>query len=227
MSQTRKRKLANNTYLNPHEDGTIGVRLHKTDVIVFHPDGSITLDSGGWRTVTTKDRMTRFLPSPWMVHSDKGVWYLCKGRPWMEDAVSTFAFADGITIQNGDVIGAGPIPLVTTRLRKRVREYAKAYIAAMVSGEVPMPGNGDCWFCLFGTPGTDHYLSHISEEERYYVPSLLAKAMERFPVSEAARGFVSDAWAGTDNGKWCEDVGKRQCEKSLRRYLYEKLGSAA
>jgi hypothetical protein len=54
----RECKLANNTVLVQHADGRLAVRLHETDVVTFHGDGSATLNSGGWQTFTTRDRMT-------------------------------------------------------------------------------------------------------------------------------------------------------------------------
>lgn len=60
-----RRKVANNTYAERRGDD-IALRLHQTDVVTFHPDGSITLNTGGWYTVTTKDRMNNALP--------KGTW---------------------------------------------------------------------------------------------------------------------------------------------------------
>ena len=32
----------------------VGVRLHYTDILIFHADGSVTFNSGGYRTPTTK-----------------------------------------------------------------------------------------------------------------------------------------------------------------------------
>ena len=51
--------------------GSVTIRLHSTDIYRIerkHDDGDefahsvITLDSGGWHSVTTKDRINRFLP---------------------------------------------------------------------------------------------------------------------------------------------------------------------
>lgn len=39
------------------EDGTVRFVLHDTAVVTRHPDGSITLDDGGWRTMTTRRAM--------------------------------------------------------------------------------------------------------------------------------------------------------------------------
>ena len=40
------------------EDGVTRVRYHATDVVAFDVD-RVTLDSGGWRTATTKLRMNQ------------------------------------------------------------------------------------------------------------------------------------------------------------------------
>jgi hypothetical protein len=55
-------KVANNTYMTREADGTIRYRLHSTDVVIHHPDGTFTLNSGGWHTVTTKERINRYAP---------------------------------------------------------------------------------------------------------------------------------------------------------------------
>jgi hypothetical protein len=64
------RPLANNTRLVKRGENSIAVILHGTDVVTFHHDGRITLTTGGWNTVTTKDRINTY--SPARVGSVKG-----------------------------------------------------------------------------------------------------------------------------------------------------------
>lgn len=65
------RKLQNNTYLRRRDGGRIAVRLHATDVITFHPDNSITLNTGGWNTITTRQRINSYQPhSVWSKRGD-------------------------------------------------------------------------------------------------------------------------------------------------------------
>ena len=58
-------RLGNNTYLEVSDSdplrGFIGVRLHSTYIVKFWPDGQVTLHTGGWQTVTTKDRINEFI----------------------------------------------------------------------------------------------------------------------------------------------------------------------
>lgn len=56
------KKVGNNTYLVRINPETIGVKLHNTIVVTIHQDGTYTLNSGGWRTVTTKARINQFCP---------------------------------------------------------------------------------------------------------------------------------------------------------------------
>ena len=80
-NKDRGKPIANNTRVVcngtiPFKDGDrdiLAIRLHSTDVVTYYPNGKIMIDSGGWRTVTTKDRINQF--SPFHIWSDKQVWY--------------------------------------------------------------------------------------------------------------------------------------------------------
>lgn len=68
------KKLKNNTYLVRLDSETIGVQLHNTIVVTIHGDGTYTLNSGGWQTVTTKDRINEY--SPVRISQRKYQWYV-------------------------------------------------------------------------------------------------------------------------------------------------------
>jgi len=75
--RTRPFRLAANTYLvegpqadpdNPNgavEDcpSYFAVRFHNTNIVTFHANGDVTLDTGGWKTRTTLHRMRGFFPA--------------------------------------------------------------------------------------------------------------------------------------------------------------------
>ena len=56
-----ERTIANNTKL-VRRGHDIAVRLHRTDVVTFHQDGTVTFDTGGWHTATTRDRLNTYAP---------------------------------------------------------------------------------------------------------------------------------------------------------------------
>jgi len=79
-------RLALNTLLQKRGNSFV-VRLHETDIVTIRPDGTYRLDSGGWKTVTTKARMSDILPRP--VYQAMGIWY-----------VNGIPFYDGMLIES-------------------------------------------------------------------------------------------------------------------------------
>ncbi len=65
-------RLGNNTYLERHFCG-IFVRLHSTNIVLFHENGCVCLFTGGCRTVTTKDRINEFIDGH--IYQSAGEWY--------------------------------------------------------------------------------------------------------------------------------------------------------
>ena len=84
-----KTKVANNTYLVKHPDGSVAVKYHNTEIIVVQPNGDVTVSTSGrgvqkyidrdyrwggygnvqsWTTVSTMERMNEFLPHGWRLY---------------------------------------------------------------------------------------------------------------------------------------------------------------
>ena len=239
------RKIGNNTYLKVRDKSTITILYHSTDVVTYHTDGSTVLDSGGWKTVTTKERINWGLPDGWSLWQERGIWTL---HTRLVNPPAEYTFADGMSIEGDDttVKGEGADPKATQKLRKRVQKYSKDYIDAMLAGEVPAPSAGDCFYCAMreANPGKvsgiesgngrtlgecfkdqDHILSHL--EESYFVPSLLPCAFETFGASLAMKCAISEIWQGKQ-GHW-SSMGFlwTQARKMLSRYMLRQLGEVA
>ena len=83
-----RRKVGNNTYAEILHDNSVGIMLHSTYVVKIHPDDTYTLQTGGWQTVTTKDRINQY--SPVRVYQRKYEWFVKingKEYPFMEGMV--------------------------------------------------------------------------------------------------------------------------------------------
>jgi hypothetical protein len=65
--------VANNTLRIEYNNGTKAIRLHNTDVITETSKGFI-LNSDGWRTATTKERINTY--SPARVWQNNGQWFI-------------------------------------------------------------------------------------------------------------------------------------------------------
>ena len=188
------RPLVSNTRLERRDADTIAVRLYETDIVTFHSDGKITLNSGGWRTITTKDRINSFNPA--YVSTDNGRWFILGtktypgetyvSRDW-ENPLSLFY--DGMQV-NEDGTPVKPVVLSKETLKaekaklRQINRYIDGFIKALREG-METPSGGDCWFCLMKneegvtlgdlTKDNDHLEAHF--KDKYYVPSLLFNAL--------------------------------------------------
>ena len=88
LGSALNRTLGHNTYVAACSTGPVAVWLHRTAVVRVYADGSLRLDSGGWQTVTTADRIRQTLPVGFALESHPGrhrgtpsEWYVVDNRP--------------------------------------------------------------------------------------------------------------------------------------------------
>ncbi len=209
---TKPRIVANNTVRYTAADGATAWRLHHTDVVTHHVDGTWTLDSGGWKTVTTKDRMCQFAPCT--IRSDRGIWYV--GDVPFYDGMKLSA--DGTPITNGHDTAT-----IAQDARALKRKISKFVCLIDTCDALPMPDAGDCFFCQMHEVKTgkplgevtgyaDHLVSHM--DEGYLVGSLLVNAMRD-------RGFTNEGIALHYQMNF-RDTFKR----AVHRYLGRAFGLA-
>lgn len=90
-SRAGRPKLHNNTYAQYAENGEdIEVVLHDTAIVTAHPDGTFTLNTGGWQTITTKRRINEF--SPAQIFQHKWNWYIGNSDTPFENGMRVNAF---------------------------------------------------------------------------------------------------------------------------------------
>lgn len=251
------KKLANNTYVElrllsngvarpalsvqdwqeyPETHRAVAVRLHQTDVVTFTGDGYLILDTGGWKTVTTKDRINTFTPYDVNVWSDKGEWRL-------HYSGGSVPFADGVTLENFSLAGIGFLPVEGTypnesqerlakeakaRLKKDVEDFLKKADRSLEAWAVTvretgsLNTSGDCFYCrglVSDTEGevatgTDHLWSHL--REGYVFPSLFLSAY-------ASKGYRVPGAVFGNSLLYRHDDAK----KVLKQYLLKTLGNSS
>lgn len=237
----QRRKIANNTYLERRGEN-IAVHLHSTDVLTFHPNGDVQFDTAGWKTVTTKQRMNKF-QNVARIWSDKGVWYVRVGTQW-QDNTEPIPYADGLIVHSdGSVTGQGEDPARMLKLKRKIKSFVSEYMEAFSAGNVPAPSNGDCFYCHMVTDEgrslgeVNHDVSHLESHitEKYFVPSLLVRAIKRFPVAPVGQHVLAIAWSPESSSRYPEGItkafggsferiGLEQLTKSLKRYMTEQFG---
>ncbi|HEX9804591.1 MAG TPA: hypothetical protein VGA67_02830 [Candidatus Dojkabacteria bacterium] len=140
IEKAKLTRSGRSTVLIDYADGTSSVRYHDTDVVTFLGDGNVVLNSGGFRSVTTKERINSY--SPVTISQEKGVWYCSTSVE--KDVV----FYDGITFDSvGNLVGER-VEVNEKKIRwhkKRISDYLKRLDKL---DEIPFPDGGDCWLCM-------------------------------------------------------------------------------
>lgn len=222
LNNRQSRKLENHTYLQ-NTGNAIVVKLHETNVVTFQKDGMIILNSGGWLTSTTKDRINKY--SPCRITQAKGLWTV-NGK---------YAFADGITFYKGKVTGVGNVKK-QNKLQAQAKTYVDKFISKLSAGEIDLPSEADCWYCVMHTAdgkslgevtkNQDHIPLHVKES--YFVPSMLFNAIKLYPVSPIAHDWMQYQVRGLKNEcDFFRDGAIRQIKSSLRHYVKQHLAIAA
>lgn len=70
------RKLCHNTYRETDLDGNPCVRYHSTIIVTYLGYDKFRLNSGGWHTSTTKQRLNALLPGNGSIYQKDFVWYV-------------------------------------------------------------------------------------------------------------------------------------------------------
>lgn len=195
--------VARNTLRIKYKDGSEAIRLHDTDVVTFLPSGEVQLNSGGWRTVTTKERINQFANT--RMYQEKGVWY-----------VGGSVFYDNMVLKNGKAkkVLKPNLPAIE-KMKKKIAKF----VALITKDNLPIPDSGDCWYCSLHTKegepmgeafkSHDHLLEHL--KEGYLHGSLLVNAMREAGYRDEQIGFHYQLK--------CADTFKR----AVRKYLQKRL----
>ena len=97
LGKRSEKKIGNNTVLRRLSNGDIAIRYHYTDIITINIMDNIKVNTGGWDTSTTIQRLNKLLPDN--VHL-----YKKKGELFIKGSNGTFEFMDGMIVnQNGDI----------------------------------------------------------------------------------------------------------------------------
>ena len=94
--------VGNNTveYIRP--DGTKVIRFHHTDILEFPAPEEVVFNTGGWKTVTTKQRMNEFQNLATIIQH-KGLWYITTHKD-IFDPNNYTPYFDGIKIRGSLVV---------------------------------------------------------------------------------------------------------------------------
>lgn len=195
----KSRLLARSTLSLEYQDGSKAIRYQDTDVVTFK-DNHVILDSGGWRTVTTKERINT--NTDLRVFAEQGIWYVSLVGKFNKREL----FYDGITFDTeGNLVSESQTPDLD-RIKQVKKQIAKFVKLVDNLEAIPMPEGGDCWGCsMFKT--ADCLQGHL--DEGYLHGSLIVRALEH---------------VGCNNPGLVMHMGiKDTIKRALRRYFKNNL----
>lgn len=216
-----KRLAGRATVARRESDGSVAVRYHATDILTAKPDGSIILNTGGFKSATTKAKINAYLPAG-------------TPRVWQADGLWTVGgkgFRDGMIVgPRGGVTGAASAA-DDSAVRKLVREINRHAKRCGDALPLAMPSGGDDWFSFFATNdgkslgeatgNTEHLRSNMAEG--YVVPSLVWRALVSAGYDPKRQGAVFALVFRADGGtadRWARGLVVR----AVRRYLKARFG---
>jgi hypothetical protein len=181
--------------------GDTHTKLHDTVILTVHKRGGFTVNTGGWNTITTRDRLNKFLPSGNQVYTEKGVIHL-NGTP----------FRETITIGPRGAITPDWTPAKIDRDLKAIKKYVDLY---RTQGLPPIEKSaGDPW--VFGE--VDESVMRDWMESGYRFRRMIPLALAAAGMQEQGVAFYMHD-IDRDNGKIDSCTLGR-----IRRYVRKQLG---
>jgi hypothetical protein len=201
-------KTENNTLRAKLADGREIVRFHHTDIVTIAKRGAITVTTGGWRSVTTKERLNIHLPAGWNVYSGTGTWLI-------RTPAGTYPFADGARFAPD---GRPLNPALLYREEKRVLRdkalVAKFLKKAREKGWADPAG--DPW--VFSQPSRQTMMDWL--KTGYFTARLMQLALESRFKEGGVSIYMSDIARNKGKPRSAFETG------ILRKYIYKSLGVA-
>jgi len=193
----------------------VDIQYHDTIILSFWSD-RFMINSGGWRTMSTKARINEFVPRGFNLSQNRSVWYL-NGLP----------FYDGMIVIRDRIEPDAKAKKELARVVK-IKRQVKAYcdkLAKMIDNHtLKDPGGGDCWLCMMKNTdgklvdGMGHLMSHL--EQKYVHGTLVWNALEDQGCD------VDFLWRAYYRGCDKSGVFKRYAVSAVRRWFYRNLGIA-
>lgn len=229
----KPRKIANNTFRYSTTEGCNVIRLHLTDIATQLANGSVRLNTGGWKSVTTKDRINGALGDfglgDFYVYSSKGQWFVGK-RPEHVDAIP---FTDGMILPDAwndpDARAEAHRQGVAAKLlKKAIRDFVNTTITD--GGELPQPSGGDCWICMAQretTPEQGEYRGEGMKTHNGDVRHLLEHIREGYMHGTLiVNALKSGGWNDWQiaNIAYRPNFDRKRVRRAVAKYLQKRLG---
>ena len=234
---------AKNTRIIRLDEHSIGLKLHDTVIVIYSDNGTIQLNTDGWQTVTTRERMNRW-QNKFSIHQTQFIWYITYQN-------ETYLFEDNMYLTyDNKVLSSDLKPIKpydkqaikkAKALKCKVDAYCNEMVNRFINQKLPMHDAGDCLLCSMvrvdnneplGMNDSSHILSHI--KEKYYVPSLFNNMINEALKPNQVYGLAqidkhNIAWCYKQNGwestePWGLEITEKRLKMLFKRYIRRHIG---
>lgn len=225
---SHSRMVARNTMEYVTTDNVRRVRLHDTDVAAFYPDGRIEINTGGWNTMTTRDRINGALAgTAFSVYTHSGQLYVSRDGGKFPMTQRAVLYPNGkveTDIESGEALGY-----------ESVRRYVESYMRKLRESGIPEDFSGDPWVSpnaethkyprelvlMWIGASPEMHMQDDEQHEPYVFATLIYHALAQSGLTDQGIAYYVQNF---NNGN--ANARRLVCGK-VRRYLRACLGYAA
>ena len=168
------------TIYNPAGIANESIVYHKTRILVLEYDNrlacrpllSVLINTGGFNTMTTRERLNRFLPSGWSVFTDKGVLFI-------RTPAGTYPNCDGALYYGNGMPCEPDLHKDSRAMAIADKRAIDAFCKAITPDNLPMPSNGDPFIFDWNPKAIGDDVLRDWLESKYVNGALIVHAMRR------------------------------------------------
>lgn len=217
------RKTEYETAIVTDGDGSPVVRLFDTHIVTYHEDGSVTLNSGGWHTVTTKRRMNDYQDVCY-VYQDDNVWYVnTQGvGGWDIPEKERLVFEDGMRVYPDGTVklsgNRGPSPSEQRDLAADVNKYAREIAQQVADGWLDWEGSDP----QPTAEEIEEWMANGQYHARLVWAGAKARGMAALPYA-----WLGKVLGGDPLNDWEAGILRDNVYRGVRKYMRLTLGLPA
>lgn len=175
---------------------------------------AVTIDSGGWNTLTTRDRLNRFLPHGWHVYTDSGILFVTT-------PAGTFQNVDGATYDGSGKPLAPELHKDSRAAAILLKRKIDKFCRAIDSEGFPAPDAGDPWVTDWNPRNMGQDVLTEWLDSCYVNGSFIAAALARKGVTDAGIGMAFRDMQRDNDSHW-----KARIKRACRDYFKAGFGLA-
>ncbi len=221
-NQNTGHRLANKTYIQMR-GSSFAIRLHNTDIVVIRPNGTYKLNSGGFRTTTTKRKMNNVLP--FVVGQKNGLWSI--GNSFFEDHM--------VVGHDGVIVGKAISLSHALTVKRKVDRYCNKFISLILDMCVSEPITELRTFKKYRLPKHDNrnhlddlwyntirYIVDYAKSNPKYISTFYDRLMKLAHLSMLERGHSHIQWGWNYRRSVCAQLDCHAVRRDLLAFMLRR-----